>query len=346
MIKKFYLFENSLYSDLINVKNEDELEKIIGLDPDNYELTIGNNNKSFELSVKGKFLEDFLNLEDGIFNWIFTVTCSSGYYEHYVDDSELDFISGFLTDENLHKLEKVGKFLDIDVIDKERVYDMFIILGNNLIDYREIIYEISEARETVVRKEVNKVIKELPIEFENAYTSRWDIDIVFDVEKIGEYIEENNLTDINTVSDFLENVDFSVLNYELENYYESEFEADYTGMNKEFEKAIDELIEKMDFREKYDDPNQLKLFNDDFDHPKYKFDFNFFGQIPVNSNIIYKVKNLGGKLLAWFKSYPFQKNYMKGDDLKKYEFLEIHKIMHPKIKNEYEYLVTSTQYNL
>jgi len=348
MIKKFYLFENSLYSDLNNVNNEEELKKIIGLDPYNYELTIDNDRKSFELSVKEKFIEDFLNLEDGIFRFIFSVTCPSGYYDFYVDDSELDWISRYLTNENLHKLKKVGKFLDLnDIAEDERLYDVFSILGRDLIDYNDIICEISAAKEIVVKNGVNKVLKELPIEFENSYTGNWGIDIIFNIEKIGEYIEENNLEDINTVSDFLENVDFSDLNYELENTWESEFDTDYTDTNKEFSKAIDELIEKMNIpEEKYNDPNQLKLFNDKFDKSEYKFDFDFFSKISVDNNNIYKSKHLGGKLFAWFKSYVFQKNYMKKPDLKKYNFLKSHEIIHPKIKDEYEYLDSANKYNI
>lgn len=347
MIKKFYLFENSLYSDLSNANDYDELEKFVGLPPDKYELSIVNNGR-FDLSVKEDFIEDFLNLEERIIAWTLNVTCSSCNYDFYVDDSELDWISRYLTEENLHKLQEVAKFLDVgDIVDNERVCDMFTILGDDLIDYNNIIYEISAAKEQVVRQDVKTALNKLPIEFENSYAGKWDIDVVFDIEKIGEYIEKNNLKDINTVSDFLEDIDFSDINFELENTNESNNEEDHTDTNEQFEKTIDELIEKLNIpKEKYNDPDQLKLFNDDFNDTKYKFDFDVFGKIPISSNNIHKAKHLGGKLSAWFKSYVFQKNYMKGADLKKYEFLETLDIMNPKIEDEYGYLVSAQQFNI
>lgn len=116
-------------------------------------------------------------------------------------------------------------------------------------------------------------------------------------------------------------------------------------MNKEFGKQMDSLIEKMDITEKYNDPNQLKLFKED-EKSEYKFDFDVFGKIKVNSNNIYKIKHVGGKLLGWIKSYVFQKDYMRGSNLSDYKFLEKHEIIHSKIVDECEYLDAATKYNL
>jgi hypothetical protein len=351
MIKKFYLFENTLYSFLKNTNDEDKLKELIGFDTKNYELTVINNNE-FELSFKEDFLTNFLDLEDGMFRLFLSITSNYSDYELYIDDSEIDFISRDLTEENLDKLKLLYNFLDVEEDDNEKLYYICKILGDDLIDIRDIIYEVSAAREEAVVHDANEVLKKLPFRISSAYTGGWDIDILFNIEDIGEYIEKNNLKDINTISDFLENVDFSDFSYDIENYYESSYDIDYGDMNKEFGKQMDSLLTEIGIdptakpKDNKDD-KQLNLFDDD-EYSKmisknYKFN-RFFSKLKFTR--IYEIKSLGGRILAWFKSYEFQKNYMRSAELKNYEKLKEYGIMHPDIEDEYGYLVAANTYNL
>jgi hypothetical protein len=348
MIKKFYLFENTLYSFLKSTNDEDKLKELVGFDTKNYELTVINNTE-FQLSFNEDFLTGFLNLDESIFSLFLRITSNYSDYELYVDESEIDFISNDLTEENLYKLKLLYNFLDIE--EDENFYNVCKILGVDLIDVYNIIYEISAAREQAVEHDAKEALRKLPFNISGAYVD-WDIDIEFNIEKIGEYIEKNNLKDINTISDFLENVDFSDFSYEIEHYYESNYNINYDNMNKEFSNQIDSLLKKIGI-----DPtnkpinnkniDQLNLFDDD-EYEKiisknYKFN-RFFSQL--NIKYIYEAKELGGRILAWFKSYEFQKQYMKDKDIEKYKNLKSHNILHPDIENEYGHLETASIYNI
>lgn len=346
MIRKFYLFENTIYSYLRKNNSEEDIQKVIGIDPKNYELDISGGN--IILSFKEDFLTKFLELESGVFHFIFNILSNySGAYEYPVEYNELNYIYSDLTKENKHKLRMVLKYFDIDynIVENEMLEYFFHLLGN-LIDMNGVIYEISQAISEVIRKDVKNFLNELPIEIEQTY-GKYDVDIIIDIEKMGEYIEKEKLEDINTIADYLKNINLYNLDYELDNYYESEYEVDYTEMNKEFSNEIDSLIEKLDIfeEENIEDPNQLKLF--DYDEKiKYKFDFDIFSKIPFDSRNVLYAKEIGGKIIAWFRSYIFQKDYMKNPTLEKYNTLKTEKIINPKIKDEYEYLDSANMFNI
>lgn len=68
MIKKFYIFENSLYSYLNDIgdldENEESLQKLIGFDSSDYKLDVKYYNSGcFGLIFKEDFLCDFFEIE-------------------------------------------------------------------------------------------------------------------------------------------------------------------------------------------------------------------------------------------------------------------------------------------
>jgi hypothetical protein len=354
MIKKFYLFENTLFSDLKdNINNRDELHNLIGFDKKYYVLTISNyswDDYDFVLSFKEKFLVRFLNLEDGIFSWYINVNSNYRQYDTYIDDSEIGFIDRYLTDENLKKLETFLNYLDIDEnYDSEILYDVFQTIGDDIFDKRDIKLEISYEWEKAIKHNVDEVNQEIPFNITRSHKSDYTIDLEFSIDKIGNYIQDNKL-DVSSIEDFLSNINLSFFTYELDTHYETGYNFDYSDVNKAFSLEIDKLLSEIDIKEpKFEDPTQLKLFNDD-DYEelktkkKYKFDYDFFIQLDIDN--LHFAKRAGGKLIAWFESYIFQKNYMKDEDAKKYEFLVDNDIIHPKIVEEYEHLVYSVKYNL
>lgn len=354
MIKKFHIFENSLFTDLNdNKEDEEKLVQIMGFDKKDCLLTLHNYwYLDFTLSFKQKYLINFFNLEDGILKWCINVLSPYYGYESNADNSEIDFIDGYLDSDNLEKLELLLKYLDIG-IDYQRTWAVFEVLGEVQIDDKSIdidnfTNEISVEWTNAVKQNIKESLNELPFKITSSSFTNFEIDLEFSIEKIGEYIEKNKL-DVKTIKEFLENIDVAnYINYNyLENHYETNYDFDWSDLNKVFKKYIDNILDKIDLKINFDDPNQLKLFNDDeyskMINKKYNFDNELFRNIGIDK--LNDAKRAGGKLLAWFKSYPFQKEYMKDPSVEKYNKLKKEKILHPDIEEEYEYLDAASKYN-
>ncbi len=353
MIKKFYIFEQSLFSDLNkNKKDEEKIKTIIGFAEKDYELYLNNNfsyDSDFTLSFKELFLTKFLNLEENILSYASNLNSAYSNNNTYIDDSELDFIDNYLTSENSKKLNLLLNYLDVNIEDQvtSRVFNML----DNLVNFDQLKDDISEEYDNAISYNADEALEELPFGIRNSYSAFWDIDLIFHIEKIGEYIDKKKLN-VSTIKEFLENVDFSYFCYEsIDNRYETNYKFDYVNLNKHFEEIIDEILEIIDENDIEDvvDPNQLKLyFDNDEDLVKNKEkDYNFgelFKKIDIDK--LYTAKLLGGKFLAWFESYEFQKNYMKEPNLKKYMKLKNENILNPRIEDEYDYLYMASQYNL
>jgi hypothetical protein len=300
----------------------------------------------FQLSFKEKFIVDELYLYDGAISRALFV--GSYGWEHYVDENEIEYINGYFSDENKNSTKKLIKILDLNINNLNDIGDVFFAL-DGIINISDIIDEISEAESDAIIKYVKELFKKLPINISNAYYSEYDIDIEFNVNDIGEYIDKYNLKDIDTVADFLRSLDFGGFGYDMENISEYPDEIDFSQIQKkiqeELEKVID-LFEEYDIFVPKDDINQMSLFKDaDIEkNPKYKLPYDIFSKLDFN-NINY-AKNIGGRILAWFKSYTFQKEYMKDPSLEKYENLIENDILNPKIEDEYEYLKGIEDFNL
>lgn len=347
MIKSFYVFENTLYSHLTNLgpdlrNNDEEISKLIGFDPINYDLSVYRHGMEFQLSFKEQFIVDELDLYgDTITRALFV---GSYGWEHHVDESEIEYINRYFSDENEKCAKKLIKILDLNITNLNDIGDVFFAL-DGIINISDIIDEISEAESDAIINHVNGLFEKLPIDISKTYSYDYDIDIKFNVNDIGEYIDKNNLKDIDTVADFLRSLNFYEF-FDIENISEYSDEIDsfkiQEKIQEELEKVID-LFEEYDIFVPKDDPNQSSLFKDD-KSKKYKLPYDIFSKLDFN-NIEY-AKNIGGRVLAWFKSYIFQKEYMKEPSLEKYEKLITNDILNPKIEDEYEYLKGIEDFNL
>ncbi len=370
MIKRFKIFENSLYSslkkiedvktddnwvwkghthELVNDEKEELIRRIIG---DDVECEISFPDYSdVSLHFKDYDFTDFVggDVENGSILWCLNVT---NYYSDYyfdIDRDELNYINSYLSGDNCKLIDKLCKLLDVDTNKDEIISDLFLSLGGNL-DYDDMLSEISTERTRSVEAAVGAELKALP--FTLSHSNKFDIEVEIEFEKIGEYIEKNKLEGVNTLEELFVEIDFSSLSYELEYDNSSNYVEDYKDLNMIVENQLEELIDKLDnSEEKFTDPNQLDLFkNSDVEfkspikHIKYEYQIDVFSKL--NMEQLRYAEDIGGKVLAWFKSYEFQKNYMIDPDLKKYKELKSKKILNPAIEYEYEYLQEVENYNL
>jgi hypothetical protein len=355
MIKNFKIFENSIYSSLKYLLenddiSEEKIDKIVGFNSKNYSLIVLNND-DFTLSFKESFLDDFVNVEDGVFRYYLQIYSYYGNYEYSIDESELEYLNHYLDDNNIELLNKLSELLKSDIDDSNDVSILILALGKN-IDTDYILYEIGYANEQVVKEEVNNALKKLPFDISYSHGSSWDIDIDLSIGKIVEYIDKNKLEDINTVAEFIKSVDYSDFSYDVENVWESEIKPDYKEVNKKLKVELENVIEDLEESSKLTkpDPNQLSLFGDFKDvEAKYNFNSEIFSKLSIDD--LSYAKDVGGKLLAWFKSYIFQKKYMndsnKNDNkLYKYKKLKEEGILNPDIDDEYGYIESVEKYNL
>lgn len=357
MIKKFYIFENTLFSSLNNLKKlnkfEDELKKLIGFDNFRYLLTLYNN-KDFTLSFNSNYLSKELNIYYSFSN---ITSILSQYYEYDIGLDEIYFIDNYFSLENEITFKKLLNILDIDykkLNDNQVIGSVFFAL-DYFIDIYDIKSNINEAYKNIIQSNCKKIVKNLPFKLSTSYISGFDIDLDFNIEEIGKYIEKNKLEDINTIYDLLKNVDFSYFNDELENIYEiREIEKiDYSYIQKCIQEQLESVIELFDEEINnsiFKDTNQFSIFKSNeiekIKNKKYKFEYDIFSKIDLSK--INEAKKIGGKILAWFKSYEFQKKYMDTNDpsLEKYKKLINLDIINFKIKNDYEYLEFANIYNL
>jgi len=376
MIKRFKIFENSLYSSLKNIEEmennaewvwrerkyilvDDDKEKFIKKIIGDSEIGCGiefNNYSDVSLHFKESDFIDLTdeNIDDGSIMFALNLTNSYNQYDEYVDDDELDYMTRYLNDENINLIKKLCKLLDVKFKDnQEMLKDLFLSLGSNL-DTQDMLNEISYERTNAVEYNAESVLKKLP--FTLSSSNSLDIEVEIDIEKIGEYIDKNNLKNINTIKDLLKEIDFSDFSIEkLGNFYESDYVANFKDLDNEFEKQLEELIGILDEPEiEYTDPNQLNLFKDSNDdiikksikHQPKKYDYQPDVFTKLTMKELSYAKDVGGKVLGWFKSYEFQKNFMKGTKLKDYKKLKNEGILHPAIEYEYDYLEGAEKYNL
>jgi len=379
MIKYFKIFENSLCASFKKAQKqkEDHIENdfavfkdIIGIDIEEYKYDVeyqwasGKYYGNLSLFFKEKELGDLLDVDGGAISFASQFTG----YNNYEYPSEVAEVGYHVSDENMILVKKLFNLLDIKLdLEPENITDVFSALGNEILDAQNVSYEISYELENAIEYNCLDAIKNLP--FELSYTHYkinnidYDFELEFNFDDVEEYIEKNKLEDINTINDLIENSDFSEFDYEkLENAWESDYKSNFDNVDKtleeELEKVIDALEEGMKEKE-YDDPNQLNLFKDiddeiikkSIEHQKKKYNFQYDVFKNLNIRNLRYAQDVKGKILAWFKSYEYQKNFItseKNYEKKTERFLKLRneKIIHPAIEYEYDYLPEVEKYGL
>jgi len=371
MIKKFKIFENSLYSEfkkaeeLTKTSDEDEniiFKDIIGIDQSEYKYDATQNHYGdLSLYFKKDDLQKLLEVEDGILDFALQFTGYNNYY-YEVDNSEVGY---YLDSEGEVLINKLFKMLDIkEKPEPENIYELFEALGSKNIEIYDITGEIEYEFTAAVKYNCSEALKTLPFDLSREYNNKhYDYELVFEFDKIEEYIEKNKLEDINTLNDLIENFSFDDFSWEVLNSpWESNYSMKFDDVYKEFNKSVKELIEKLEDGMKepeYKDPMQLDLFKDvdeevlrkaiEYQPITYNYQYEVFKNMSIRD--LHYAKDVGGKVLGWFKSYEFQKSYIASEKdyeqkVKNYIKLRDEKIIHPAIVHEYEYLPEAEKYGL
>lgn len=370
MIKKFKIFENSLYATFKKLEEESKMsdedddiiyKDIIGIDIKEYEYDVDQNHYGdLSLYFKKSKLQKLLDVEEGILDFVLQFT---GYndYIYGIDNGEVGY---YLDAEGDLLIKKLFKILDINVQpDPEIIYDLFESLGTENINIYDIVIEIEDEVSSAVRYNCLQALKNLPFDLSHEYNRKYDYELLFEFDKIEEYIEKNKLEDINTLGDLIESSDFSEFNWlDLNNPWETDYKSNFDKVYRVFNKSVKELIEKLEGGMKdleYKDPMQLDLFKDVDDEiiikalehqpKKYNYQYGVFNNMNIQN--LYNAKRVGGKVLGWFKSYEFQKNFIASEKnydqkVKNYIQLRDEKIIHPAIVYEYGYLPEVEKYGL
>lgn len=372
MIKYFKTFENNIndiYKDIVDDYKKDDIKKFVGFDfPYEFEIdesTFNKNDANFTIYLKDEDFSDFVNIEDGTLKFTLSLNNYGNNYYYDVDISEIDYLHYYLNEDSEELLKEVIKYFDVNVgssyIDYENLSYFFEFLDKTeFFDKDLILYEISIQITNAVEKNAKDILKRLPFNVSIEYSPKWDLEFNFNIYDMLDYIEEKKLKDINSISDFIENVDFSDWSdwSTIEtNYTEFNYEFDYKDLNSEFKKQIEKIISEFgENTTNFVDPNQLNLFTGEEEKTtkkskNYTFEYKIFKNFPFNNSFIYKAKVLGGKILAWYFTYEFQKNFIskekkEEDKLKKYKGIESENMLHPDIVKEYEHLKSSSVFNI
>jgi len=371
MIKYFKIFENSLYATFkkaeeeAKISDDDEdvvFKDVIGLDPTLYTYKVEQQHYGdLSLFFKKKDLEDLFDVEEGILDFALQFTGYNDYY-YEVDNSEVGY---YLDKEGDFLIDKLFKMLDIkEKPDPENIYELFEALGDDNVRIYDITCEIDYQFTAAVEHNCLQALKTLPFDLSSEYGSKYNYELLFEFDKLEEYIEKNKLEDINTLGDLIEKLDISsTFNWsDLNNPWETDYDMKFDDIYKEFNNIVKKLIEELEKGMKepeYKDPMQLDLFKDIDDEVirkalehqpvRYNYQYEVFKKMKIKD--LRNAKSVGGKILGWFKSYEFQKNYIASEKnydkkVENYELLRDEKIIHPAIVYEYEYLPEVEKYGL
>jgi hypothetical protein len=295
--------------------NIEDIEKYIGIDDDDYQLDFfdgyySNNKEEFKLFVEESTLTDLLNIENGAIDF-FMQFQDYNNYEYNVNDDELNYLHCYLDENSSNKIKTLAKAFKYKLkinkhgYEEDTINDFLTYLG--LIDFeKDILIEISYEKERCVTKEAKRIIESLPFEISYEYNNKFNYELIFNIDTIFKYIEENKLDNIKTIKDFLENIsESSELTYEVE--YQSDGDADYKNLNKSIGEELDKFINSPDEVFPYiimvDSLSAIKknIKLALFDY-HYEIRFNYDEK---KGNLFELAIEVNGKIYDWFKSDEF-----------------------------------------
>jgi hypothetical protein len=348
----------------IVTENPEKILDYIGLDKDEYEVnTTTITNAYVEILMSSSHLEKFMDIEDGMLSYMTSLASQYNNYEYYVDDDELNYVSGYLSGSTINKIKELADILDyeIDPEEENEIKEFFEYLGLKEL-MKEIKNEISMENERAVEKAAAHVISLLPFGMESHYNKKFNLEILFNYQEVIDYIKKHNLK-IKTIKDLLENIyDADEFTTEIEyGDIKQQFLGDFDDVNRCVMNAIDNYVDNPDeIFPKLIETNNLELLQSKKElanfvyHYKIYIDYKQFKYNLFDFAIHYK-----NDILEWFKTFEFQEWFIQNFDnaglmykdspnsetlayklLKKYELLNI------KTIEEYEYLVDAERYNL
>lgn len=362
---------------ILSTITEDNYEKIldyIGLDKDDYEIkssyydrnfpkNVMFNDSDITILIHSKDIENMMNVEEGIINYLLQISSYYSNYTYEMDDSEYDYIHTYLSGNTLNEVKILAEIFDFEIDPEEEgaILELFLELGLKK-DLEDIKSEIQMENERAVEKAAKYIIELLPFSVENSSDSKKDLELSFSYQEVIDYIKKHNLK-VKTFKDLLENIyDSDEFSYEFEY---GDLKHDNLGNFEDVNNKVSEICTNY-----INSPEEIfpkLIFIDNLELIKNKKDLADF-IYEFNVYLDYENKNrytlfelavkLNNNILQWFKSYEFQKWFIENDvygfdkaDYKdpmttKFKFLELNNITNSKIKDEYDYLIDSEKYNL
>ena len=353
----------------IDDDNADKIKNYIGLKEGEYEIPteyynsrypnrVKYNGSELSILINKSTLERLTNIEDGVIDYIQGLTSHySGNYEHYVDDSELDYIHTYLSATTFEEVKKLAqKFgFQIDPQEEKEIKELFEELGlEGVLD--DVKNEISSEHEDATKKLARDILKKLPYEIDYSRNNK-DYELYFNYEEVINYIKKHNLK-VKTIKEFIENCDYDEFGYDVD-YSEGKYE--FLGNFENVDKVVREACEKYtefpdELFPKLIENNKLELIKNKIDLADFYQHYKIFIKSERKELRLFEHANhFKNSVLEWFKTYEFQKWFIEeykdiyakpNYESSNYKLLISNEIVNPKIKDEYEYLVGAEDYNL
>jgi hypothetical protein len=199
----------------------------------------------FIIKVDNSTILNILNLED---NYDYVTATANGYYnDRNVDTDELNYMQRTLSNTNMSKINKIAKMMGADDETISEFYEesnLTDFLNEHKLDVINDVYlsEYSQSFGEAEAAAANEQLETFPLVIDNNETS-------IDINKILHYIYKNNLKNISTFDQFLENLKTkNNINYENINN-DAYNHMDLTELNQ----AIDDKL--VDIINGFDDPD-------------------------------------------------------------------------------------------
>lgn len=304
----------------------------------------------FKFKFKMSELEELMNLENGVLSYLIRLNgYGSSGSEYDISDDELNYLHQHINDENKESIKELANLFDykININEPGEIYNLFNYLGLNK-ELDNFKSEIKMENERAADKVANDMIKSLPFKIEEKY-GNLDIELTFYYKNMIEYIKENDLEDVKTIKEFIENIkESNDISYDVEDG-KYEYLDDFVDLNTE---VLNDVANYVDSPENIF-PNLIKIDNLKLIKKKidlanfiYSYDFYVTSYEKEKLTLFEIAKICDNSVLKWFKTYNFQNKIIDKSDDKIYLSLQRSEIINPKIEQEYSYLIDSGKYNL
>jgi hypothetical protein len=299
-----------------------------------------------------KELENLMDIENGFIDHLFNITSSYGSQDYYVDDEELNYLQGYLSDQNIKDIKKLADLLDYDLdLEAERdsgeIRNFFDYIGleKELDDFK---MEIGSENERAIEKSAYSLLNSLPFNLSYKHSGKFNVEVDIEYENIIKYMETNK-KDVKTIKELFENINESTdFTYDFEYEGKYEFMGEFKDLQNEVYNVVDKYLSSPDdIFVKLIQCDNLELFKKKIDLANFTYVYDFwFNYDRKRGNLFQIAISVNKSILEWFKTYDFQKSIIDDSDAEMYKLLKETDIINPEIKDEFEYLVDSESYNL
>lgn len=297
-------------------------------------------------------LEDLMGIENGFISYLFNITSNYSSQDYYVDDEELNYLQGYLSESNIKNIKKLADLLNYDIdLEAERdsgeirTFFEYIGLKSELEDFKR---EISYENERAIEKSAYSLLNSLPFSIEYKHSGKFTVEVDIEYERIIEYMETNK-KDVKNIKEFFENInESSDFTYDFEQEGKYDFMGDFKDLQNDVYNVVDKYLSSPDdIFVKLIECNNLEMFKRKIDLANFTYTYDFRIDYDRKRGNLFNIALLyNNSILEWFKTYEFQENIIDSSDPEMYKLLDEAKILNPKIQDEYGYLVDSENYNL